>query len=83
MADVGGCEDEPAALLFGAELDVAATFPKEDTVADFIVLAVMGAEASLIEPNVTVFAAGALSVPPRVITSAAAQTWVHSVRRAP
>ena len=61
---VGGCEDEPADLPFAAaEVGVAGTDPNEDTVADFIVGTdageeEMGAEASLIEPNVTALAAG-------------------------
>ena len=75
---VGGCEDEPADLPFAAaEVGVAGTDPNEDTVADFIVGTdageeEMGAEASLIEPNVTALAAGThtLSIRPRVITSA-------------
>lgn len=67
---MGVCEDEPAALPFGAGVGVAATDPKEDTAAAFIVGTAageeeMGAEASLMEPNVTAFAAGTLSVLPR------------------
>ena len=79
--------DEPADLPFGAEVGVAGTDPNDDTVADFIVGTdageeEMGAEVSLIEPNVTAFAAGTLSVLPRVITGTAAHTWLRSVCRA-
>ena len=52
----GGRIDNPAHLLFGAEVEVAGTDPNDDTVADFIVGTVagkeeMGAEVSLIEPK--------------------------------
>ena len=63
VADVGGWLDGPADLPFGEDVDVAGTDPNEDTVADFMAGTdageeEIGAEASLIEPNVTAFAAG-------------------------
>ena len=63
VADVGRWVDEPADLPFEADVGVAGTDPNEDTVADFMAGTdageeEIGAEASLIEPNVTAFAAG-------------------------